>query len=753
MTSPSILAAIQQRNKLFVSGPFGSGKTTLAIERIRWLLTQERVRGDDILVLVPQRTVGRPYLQALRRPEIPPGPPVRISTVAGLARNSVELYWPLLAREAGFENPEREPTFLNLETAQFHMAELVDAAFERGDFDGIRVERNRVISQILDNLNKAALYGLGIEETYRRLALTIPQGEHRQARLNALRAARHISEQFRQLCLKESLVDFSLWIQLFNEQALTNPWIRTHLFRSFRHVVLDNAEEDTYTAHGLLQQWLPHLESALILCDEDAGFRVFLGADPVGADELAVRCDQKLRLVHRYVTPPLLRRLERAVDAAILGTRQAAQRRKEDQPLEDESHEDESHENESYGDEPRENEPREPLPLHYEPHRFYPQMIQWVVNEIDRLVTDDGVPPGEIAVVAPFVSDALRFSLQNGLEARGIPSTSHRPSRALRAEPAARCLLTLAALAHPAWQIYPAPADVTTTLRLAIQDLDPVRAHLLSRVAYTAQGERSGELRPFAQLKPAVQQRITYRAGEKYDQLRSWLAAYRTEPEFTPLDQFVARIFGEVLSQPGFGFHEDPDAARIASQMVESARNFRWAVEESIAAESPAVSSSPDGTTAPQGLSSAQMVGRAYLTLVESGALGAMFVPGWQEDESAVFIAPAYTFLMRNRAVDIQFWLDVGATGWWERLYQPLTHPYVLSRRWPPEKIWTDFDEFERRQEMLRRIVLGLVRRTRKGIYLGISDYGESGLEQRGPLLTLINRILAREKRTIIQLP
>jgi len=100
--------------------------------------------------------------------------------------------------------------------------------------------------------------------------------------------------------------------------------------------------------------------------------------------------------------------------------------------------------------------------------------------------------------------------------------------------------------------------------------------------------------------------------------------------------------------------------------------------------------------------------------------------------------------LMRNRPVDVQFWLDVGATGWWERLYQPLTHPYVLSQQWPATAVWSDLDEFQKRQEMLRRLLIGLVRRTRREIYLGLSDYGENGMEQRGPLLGLLNRILSQ---------
>ena len=52
--------------------------------------------------------------------------------------------------------------------------------------------------------------------------------------------------------------------------------------------------------------------------------------------------------------------------------------------------------------------------------------------------------------------------------------------------------------------------------------------------------------------------------------------------------------------------------------------------------------------------------------------------------KKGLLIAPAYTFLLNNRAVDYQFWLNIGSEGWSRRLYQPLTHPYVLSRGWLP---------------------------------------------------------------------
>ena len=169
-----------------MSGPFGAGKTTAAIERVLWILRQERVRGDQILVLVPQRSLGQPYQEALRGSDAPAGSLVQVTTAATLARSSVALYWPLAAGAAGFTDPRREPTFLNLETTQYHMADLVERAAQQGEFDAIRLQRSRIVSQILDNLNKSALHGFTLEEAYGRLESTVPPGEKMVARLNVL---------------------------------------------------------------------------------------------------------------------------------------------------------------------------------------------------------------------------------------------------------------------------------------------------------------------------------------------------------------------------------------------------------------------------------------------------------------------------------------------------------------------------------------------------------------------------------------
>jgi hypothetical protein len=138
-------------------------------------------------------------------------------------------------------------------------------------------------------------------------------------------------------------------------------------------------------------------------------------------------------------------------------------------------------------------------------------------------------------------------------------------------------------------------------------------------------------------------------------------------------------------------------------------------------------------------------LGARFVQMVERGVVAATHVQSWRLTETnAVLIAPAYTYLMTNRPVDYQFWINAGSSGWWERIYQPLTHPYVLRRDWEAGRQWTDDDEYNVQQESLYRLVLGLARRCRKGIYLGISELGEQGYEQRGPLLQAVQSALRR---------
>ena len=66
---------------LFLEGPAGVGKTTVAARRLLHLVISG-VPAEQILVLTPQRTLLTPYLRVLRSADFPPGgtvdtPPAR----------------------------------------------------------------------------------------------------------------------------------------------------------------------------------------------------------------------------------------------------------------------------------------------------------------------------------------------------------------------------------------------------------------------------------------------------------------------------------------------------------------------------------------------------------------------------------------------------------------------------------------------------------------------------------------------------
>jgi hypothetical protein len=676
-------------SRIFVTGRAGTGKTTAAVERVRYLLSQG-VPADSILLLTPQRTLQEPYLNLLASPERNAGGEVTSATMGGLARRMCDLYWLYAVELTGFKNPSQPPNFLTLETAQYYMAHLVRPLLEdERYFDSITINRNRLYSQVIDNLNKAAVVGFPHTEIGTRLD-SAWFGDPAQRRVYA--DAQECANRFRDFCLTHNLLDFSLQFELFSNVLWHNPQVRGHLTQTYRHLIYDNVEEDSPRAHDIIGEWISDFDSALLVYDQAAGYRSFLGGDPATGAALSEACDEVIELNESFVSSQPVIQLSDQLISAITHT----------EPL-----------TPADGESPA---------MEFILTHFHPEMLDEVTARIKMLVEEQGIPPAEIVVLAPYLSDALRFAITDRLQQAGIPWRTHRPSRSLRDEPASRTLLTLSALAHPHWNVTPNTFDVAHALMFVL-NTDLIRAQLLTEIIYR---QRESRLSGFDEIKPDVQERITYALGERYTILRNWLEDYRASAPL-PLDFFLRKLFGEVISQPGFGFHTNLDAVRVAASLIESIRKFRNAMEPTMG----------------------QIefdLGREYLAMLEDGVLAAQYLESWRsEDVNAVLVAPAYSFLMMNRPAAIQFWLEPGSDGWSQRPSQPLTQPYVLSRHWEAGRIWTDADEVDAQVETLARLTGGLLSRCRDKVYIALSDLGESGFEQRGALLRAFQRVLQNQ--------
>ena len=151
--------------------------------------------------------------------------------------------------------------------------------------------------------------------------------------------------------------------------------------------------------HDLIKEWLPQLDSALIISDNNGGYRSFLGADPESAKSIKPVCSFEESFKIKINQKESLSNFSTALHECI------------------------SHERNSLSDLDFNNV------LKINDYHFYPEMITQICNQVKDLINSQGVEPGEIVILSPYLSDALNFSISTNLSAMGIPYRSSRPSQ------------------------------------------------------------------------------------------------------------------------------------------------------------------------------------------------------------------------------------------------------------------------------------------------------------------------------------
>ena len=675
-------ARSESNQTLFLEGPVGAGKGQILGERLRQLL-EAGVPGYSVLVLLPDRAGRDQYQDLIAGFDLGPFGAVEVDTYYSLAGRLVRLFWPLVAAEAGFASPQRPPVFLTYETAQFLMGVLIEPLLAQGYFEGLVLRRQQILSQLLDNLNKAAVNDFPLTQVAERLKQAWT-GE--EVRLRFFDQAQQCIELFRGHCLQHGLLDLSLTVEVFHRHLAGKAQFWQYFAQRYRHLLADQVEEMVPVAQDLAQKLLPGVDSALLAGDRRGGFRVFMGVDPEGVPRLQQSCRQGVTLPEQGADD--LRAFAWQVGRAL--------------GLE-------------LGDAPAGHPARAVAGLIQEGHRS--AMIDRVTAQITELVAA-GVPPGQIAVVAPHADGVLRFALAEAFDAAQIPFAMVRRYESLREEPVVRACLTLAQLAHPDWGQPPPVFDVAEALGVALAPLDPLRAALLADLGFDTS---SGSLRPIAEIEAVQAGRLGAAVLDRFEALRTWLAAYRAQAAPDPVDQFLRRLFGELLAHAELA----PDDAARYSKLIASATWFRQV--------GPAL-----------GLGG-KPLGQGYVEMVRSGVVAAQYLTGLDAQspaESIALVAPVHTYLLSGHQARFQFWLDIGSRRWWEPPQQLLTNAHVLARSWPENQRWTLEADIAHRNLVLHRLVRGLALRCREGIYLCASELETSGQLQDSPLLEAVQAVL-----------
>ena len=673
----------------YLYGPAGTGKTTALHHRLLRLL-REGEPAYTILTLVAEPEHRAAYFDAVHNSGLGPYAELTVIDYSRLAQSMVALFWPLVARDAGFERPYVPPTSLSYDQAQVLMWRVVTPMLAQGAFANLRLRPQQIVSQLLDTLNRAALNALSLEEAIGRQSRTwVGEPERRFHLDDAATAAR----AFRRNCLANSLLDLSLTVEVFDTQLVRHPEFHRYFRERYRHLLVDNLEEQTPAGQNFVTGLMGETQTTAVAVDAGGGYKRFLSADPHGAESMRRHFTQVFDFTESFVAPADMELVSNLVEDSLLHTGQ-----------------------------PSEGAERRILAV--VGGRYRREMVASLGPVLHKLVYDEGIAPRDIAIIVPYMDGALRYMLTNALREAGLPYRLLRRRTSPREEPRVRAWLTWLALAHPGWGVRPAPYDVAEALTLSIHSLDPARAQLVVDNLYRPD---SPELMPAETLPPRVLERVGEDAVRLVEELRVWLAE---NGHRDTIDTFLHRLFNELLAQPQFQPEPDRAGAAVLDWLVRSAGRLRKAAPG-------------------MGLRTDADIGATFIDAVNQGLVTAN-PPDWGEppDPEGIILSTIYAYLLAGEPVRVQVWLETAAQGWWDIPRQPLSNAFVLAQSRSPEVPWTIDEEFAVRNELLARNVRGLTARCRDGIILASSDLDRRGVRQDGPLWRALGP-LVRSKEPI----
>jgi len=677
-------AAVTAGETTFLIGPAGTGKSTALQQRLLKLLQEEP--AYTILVLVAEEEDGERFLEFLHAHNAGPYADLKIATYGRLAREMVSLFWPLVARPAGFSRPFDPPSFLSYDLAQLLMWRIVRPMRDAGAFADLPLRPQQIVSQLLDTLNRAALNRLTLGEAQARQLQTWAGDGGNGAR--HLQEAARAARRFREHCRRHSLLDLSLTVRTFDTEVVDHPEFHRYFEERFRHLMVDNVEEQTPAGQHFVEALMDSTETTVIAYDAGGGYKRFLAADPHGARRFHRISANTVSFDEPFTTATPLVHLSNRVGNYLLagGEKKPAERASE-------------------------------AIIGVVGGRYRREMVQRLVERLKDLHAD--VAPHEMAIITPYLDEGLHYMLNQALKGATIPSRLLRRRASPRDRPRVRAWLTWMALAHPAWEMAPAPYDVAEALTLSVAGLDAARAELLTEAIYRPE---QTELLPATELADRVQERVGRDRVTMVEDLRRWLVE---EGSGQPPDVFLHRLFNELLARPPFQPQPDEAGAAICEWLVRTASRVREA--------------------APRlELTTPDQVGGAFIESVNQGLVTA-YPPelGEPPDPSGVLVSTIYGYLLAGRPVRVQVWLDATANGWWDIPRQPLSNAFVLAQSWPAGETWTMEAEFRVRDELLSRLIRGLTARCSEGVILATSDLDRRGQRQDGRLWHALRPVVA----------
>ncbi|MFY9441522.1 MAG: UvrD-helicase domain-containing protein, partial [Tepidanaerobacteraceae bacterium] len=231
--------------KLIYSGPVGSGKTAALINKYLELV-EEGIRSDRILVLTRSTLDVSRWRRELKAPALGK---LNVHTYFGFVQEQLTSYWPMVEDRLPGRLRFSLPVFMTVEASHYLMMQLVEEKLDQGGFRDVRSTSDAISIQLIDNLNLAAVSKIPLEKAFVRLRLLgAVGGAEKQA---AFRDAIELMKRFRENCLQNRSIDYSLMVELYNDILFSDERYLARLHDSYHYLIVDDIDETVPVAQDL----------------------------------------------------------------------------------------------------------------------------------------------------------------------------------------------------------------------------------------------------------------------------------------------------------------------------------------------------------------------------------------------------------------------------------------------------------------------------------------------------------------------
>jgi len=667
-------------SKIILKGPTGSGKSTILLERYKYMVDKLKIPSEKILILLLNRTQS---LEWRTKTVLEGSGAVLRTSYYGFIQNEIKTFYPIIAKKCNeIVNKDIKPVFLTFEAAQFLVGTVIEWRRKNlGVFAGVTSYTDRLAIDITGNLVRAAISDIPYNKIGDRLYNALENKD--ELRRQIFKEADDIVADYRKKCLELGIFDFGMAVDLYNNYLLKDEVYRNNLFSRIEHLIVDNIEECVPTEVDFINFLMPNLKTCLLAYNHEGGYGESFGGNHEYVKSVLIDKMDKIEMKKSYTCHDFMVEFS---DMLFENIENLKSNKCNPGPY------------------------IERVP----PFELRSEMLENVGERIVQLISKEGYKPSDIVVISSYADPVTEFVIGRILERYGYEVKNLARKSRIIDNPFSQALITLAQLCHPSYGSMPNKDDVKALLRMVLK-IDPVRSSILA-------GEIVSQ-RPFAQFPdiefPGLVERIGYYNIEKYEYIRNWINEYKMRPKPLKINEFFQKVFLEILISKEVSQKDILEAKNL----IDSAQTF---VE--VVSRFNRNASKDFLEVVRRGIKSAESIFELEEKL--SGDF--------------VLISTPVSYLASSLKSKVTIITSLSSNNWTPRSVKEITNLHVLTKTWNENDIYTEELEEKNQKRYLATLMRAIFKRCSDKVITFESMLSANGYENDGILADYFDEIMSQ---------